>query len=380
MKKTNLLIALFCCHSSFAQNLLVEDLKPNSYRIGTRLQGVMEHNDKSMQESNRVDQDFFLRRARLQVGFDWKNGWSQYMDIRNDRVNQGDKGEGDFNLGDAFISKKLSTGEFNHKFKFFRAKVDISRTQTVSSARILYLNRAKSSDFAANYISHNRRANNLQWNGDYKEKVEWQLVVGDGVQSASFTDALGKKADGVGDKKFIYGTKARVYLLGKKQKKLNETFFATDRLLSVGGGVFTQQDVRFSYGGESHVTDRTLTNLEITAVFGRLSLMGEFFHFSSVAPDFKNSLSQSVASQSFFLQSEYKLNDKWSLYARYEDWNKALSLENFTLENYVLGLNHYYQGNKTKFGFFVDQTRNDQNISSVPRDTSFLLTAMLHFY
>jgi hypothetical protein len=162
---------------------------PVETKLGVRFQGVVRQQEiESHGGIKTTEQDMYLRRARLEYHLDWGNGFEQSLDIRNDNINLEDRGMGNFRLGDAYIKKVLERGSFKHDFRVFKAKVDISRSQTVSSADLIYLNRPQSSVFASSYISQNRRANNLQWNGTYKDKLAWHLVIGDGTQSEAFED------------------------------------------------------------------------------------------------------------------------------------------------------------------------------------------------
>ena len=59
------------------------------------------------------------------------------MDIRNDRANNEDRGEGDFNVGDAKLTIKKIFQQKWLNMALYRAKVDVSRTETVKSAFLI---------------------------------------------------------------------------------------------------------------------------------------------------------------------------------------------------------------------------------------------------
>jgi hypothetical protein len=356
-------------------------LVPTDFRLGTRLQSVMV-NEEVEKRTGAVTstQDFFLRRARLQVGLSWGNGWSQYFDIRNDKINKGNSGEGDFNLGDASLQYKKVSGDFVYKTKFFRSKVDVSRSSTVSSSRLLYLNRVKSVDFASNYISHNRRATNLQWNGSYKNRIDWHLVSGDSVESGSFDDVKGENAESISQDKFMVGAKVRFHIFENKSKKITETFFDGEDHFTIGAGAFHLPEFTVTYSGTSFKQERNLINTELSFHMGNFTLLSEYFNFSSISEDFTVNPSAHNESEAFYVQGEYKIVDKWRLFYRYEYWNKAKSKSDYDLRHYVLGVNHYIDNNNVRIGAYYDQVDYGSKLSSNKSSKSLLLTAMLHFY
>jgi hypothetical protein len=110
------------------------------FQAGVRVQGTLENVDTDFSDPSVADKsesDAYLRRARLEVGAGFGKNTSFYMDIRSDRVNQGFRDEGEFKIGDAYvkISKPFDTSLVN--FKLYRAKIDVSRTETVKSALLL---------------------------------------------------------------------------------------------------------------------------------------------------------------------------------------------------------------------------------------------------
>ena len=106
-------------------------------KLGTRLQTITSHSMRNDTVTGETEtfQDFSLRRTRFQVQADYKEGIKFYMDVRNDKVNKGDSGEGDFNVGDAYIQVKNIFNTKGLHFKAFRAKVDVSRAETISSSK-----------------------------------------------------------------------------------------------------------------------------------------------------------------------------------------------------------------------------------------------------
>ena len=102
-------------------------------RLGSRLQSVTESkNITSTNPSEDISiQDMYLRRVRFQFESIFMNDWRFYMDVRNDNSNKKDKGDGSFIVGDAFIQRKNVFGIEGLYTRFFRSKVELSRSQTI---------------------------------------------------------------------------------------------------------------------------------------------------------------------------------------------------------------------------------------------------------
>ena len=145
------------------------------------------------------------------------------MDIRNDNINEDDKGEGDFNLGDGYIEVKNIFSMNRLNLRAFRAKVHVSRSETVSSSKILIPNRAYIADEAAQFVSHNRRASNIQLLGNHN-KFSYHVVLGDGIHKSKFYDAKGQRSEI--DRRAMYGGKIRVNPFSNWKMKKTETYFA----------------------------------------------------------------------------------------------------------------------------------------------------------
>jgi hypothetical protein len=161
-----------------------------SLKLGTRLQTITNFSSQqdSLSDNKKNYFDSSIRRSRLQVEAKYKEGIKLYMDIRNDNINEDDRGEGDFNLGDGYIEVKNIFSVDGLNLRAFRAKVHVSRSETVSSSKILIPNRAYIADEAAQFVSHNRRASNIQLLGNH-DKFSYQIVLGDGVHKSKFNDS-----------------------------------------------------------------------------------------------------------------------------------------------------------------------------------------------
>jgi len=153
-----------------------EDSSEMWLKVGVRVQGTLESKNTSYYpDTNKKDtsiNDSYLRRVRLEVGAGFGEHISFSMDIRNDKSNYGiENKEGQFSLGDAYIKIKKPFGSSLVNFKLFRSKIDVSRTETVKSARVIAYDRPYVADAAAQYISFNRRGSNLQMYGDWEKKI-----------------------------------------------------------------------------------------------------------------------------------------------------------------------------------------------------------------
>jgi hypothetical protein len=122
-----------------------EDAPDMWFKAGVRIQGSFENIDTNYQDSTKTDtnlNDAYLRRVRLEVAAGFGKHSSFVMDIRNDKSNYGiENTEGNFNVGDAYVKIKNPFDTSLINFKLYRAKIDVSRTETVKSARVIAYDR-----------------------------------------------------------------------------------------------------------------------------------------------------------------------------------------------------------------------------------------------
>ncbi|HIQ24525.1 MAG TPA: hypothetical protein EYH43_00895, partial [Persephonella sp.] len=158
---------------------------PDMYvKLGIRLQSTFENYKVDYKNPTKTDKeiwDAYLRRMRFEIGVGFSKHVSFTMDVRNDKANYQDKGEKTFNVGDAYLKIKKPFGTSLVNFKFYRGKIDVSRTETVKSAWVVHHDRPYVADEAAQFISHNRRATNAQIYGDWQKKIHYELAFGDAV-------------------------------------------------------------------------------------------------------------------------------------------------------------------------------------------------------
>lgn len=331
-------------------------------KLGTRIQAIAKNSveDDKANDKKQSFTDFYIRRMRLMLEIKYKEGWKFYADIRNDDVSKGDKGEQDFNIGDAFLEKKIND---KIKVRMLRAKVDVSRAQTVSSARLLFLNRASIADHAAQYVSHNRRAANAQLIGTIGDKTDYQLVIGDGVYSGKFFDTKdATPSDGIVKQNAMIGAKIRVSpLKGKKDTKLKEAYFGTGQVLSFGLGVFNTSNITIDNGTDEYETSRTLYNLEATYAHNAFTLLAEAFKFDGEFFDL-NASDRIGHSEGYVIQGEYYLENHYAPFIRFESWNRFVQEDDMTVKGTAIGVNRYLKGEKFRYGLFYTKDEFEENI------------------
>lgn len=343
-------------------------------RLGTRIQALAAISETAQDNEKLINTDFHVRRMRLMIEVNYIEGWKFYADIRNDEVNKEDKGEQDFNVGDAFLQKKVSSG----KVRLLRAKVDVSRTQTVSSARLLYMNRSSIADHAAHYVSHNRRATNIQYLGEVGERLNYQFVIGDGVYSSKFFDAKRNRASNIIRQNAMIGTRIRYAPLeGYQQQKLTETYYGKDRVFEVGFGAYNTSNIELSNGTQELQTSRTLYNAEVTFVKGPFSIFTELYSFQGEFEDLTTS-DRIGSSSGWTVQGEYFFDNFIAPYYRISKWNRFDQEDGFDQDSYVVGLNCYLKGEKFRYGVFYTHDEFGEEVGDKTEDSA-QVTLMMNY-
>ncbi len=349
-------------------------------KLGVRLQGTFENQQVDFNDATKADTDVwdaYLRRVRFEIGVGFSKNVSFTMDVRNDKANYGDKGEQEFNVGDAYlkIKKPFDTSLVN--FKLYRGKIDVSRTETVKSAYVLHYDRPHVADEAAQYISHNRRATNAQMYGDWKKKVHYQLAFGDGVYSGKFKDARGKSFSGASfsQQSFFYGGKIVLSPFdGWEEKKRTESYFGEGKHFSVGAAYWKSPNISYDDGTVSKKIDHELVNYELSAHYLGAFIQAEYFDFDGVVK--KWGQSDIGSSDGWYVTGEYVFKDFHYLapFARYESWDKWKDADGYDLTSTIFGVNWYLRGNSTKVGLSYQQDDYDKNIGDKTVDRLKLTT------
>lgn len=354
-----------------------EDDPDMKFFLGIRYMGTGEYSSSEPISGGPSDSewDFYGRRVRLEAGASFGKNIKFVMDLRNDRSNQDDRGEQKFNVGDAKVTfKKIFFNNSLLNAAMYRAKVDVSRSETVKSAFLINYDRAAIADSAANWISENRRASNFQLFGDWKKKVHYSLAVGDGVSSSGFRDAKGNRAAEIGGQSNpMFGGKIRFSPFdGWEETKRTETYFGQGKHLSLGLGHFLLNGVDFETAdGKSGLVDRELTNAEFSAHYKGVFFQAEYFDFGGAVADFEAENLQFGDSKGWYALAEYVMPDLYFLspFVRYDKWDTFSDLDGFERETLSLGLNCYLRGNTSKVGLVYERDEREENIGGKDTDT-----------
>lgn len=373
---------------------VAEDDSDMWLKAGVRIQGTFEKRDVDY-EGAKADtsiNEAYLRRVRFEVAAGF-NKWTSFtMDLRNDKANYEDKGEEQFNVGDAYVAIKKPFDSSLVNFKLFRAKIDVSRTETVKSARVIHYDRPQVADEAAQYITHNRRGTNAQIYGDWKKKVHYQVAFGDGVYSGKLKDASGASfngSDGINQKTFFYGGKLLLSPFdGWEESSRTETYFAQGKHFEVGAGYWVSPEISYSDGGlagdgvgaVTQTIEHTLINLEISAHYKGLFAQAEYFKFDGVIKDWGSQ--ESGKSNGWYATGEYVIEELEYLapFLRYESWDKFEGGDGYDFSSTMAGVNWYLQGNSIKAGLVYQEDKYGEALKSAQRsERRFKVTTQFFF-
>lgn len=353
-------------------------------KAGVRIQGTFENKetkDLSTGETNTL-QDGYLRRTRFEIAAGFGKHSSFVMDVRNDKANLEDKGEGGFNVGDAYVKIKKPFDTSLVNFKLYRAKIDVSRTETVKSARVLAYDRPKVADAAAQYITENRRAANVQMYGDWNKKIHYQIAAGDATASDHSVDATGAKlGDGkITDQNFFYGGKLRLSPFdGWEESGRTETYFGEGKHFTVGAAYWKAGDINYeTEGGLAINTDHTLINYEISAHYKNAFIQAEYFDFDGVVKDWASN--ETGKSSGWYTTGEYVIPELGYIapFFRYEKWDKLEDAAGYDYTSKMAGVNWYLRGNTIKVGAILQKDTYGENIGD-KETTSARITSQWFF-
>jgi hypothetical protein len=352
-------------------------------KAGVRIQGTFENKETKNLETGETNtlQDGYLRRTRFEVAAGFGKHSSFVMDVRNDKANLEDKGEGGFNVGDAYVKIKKPFDTSLVNFKLYRAKIDVSRTETVKSARVLVYDRPKVADEAAQFISENRRATNVQMYGDWNKKVHYQVAIGDATASDHSKDATGSSLKGkINDQDFFYGGKIVLSPFdGWEETSRTETYFGEGKHFEVGVGYWKADGIEYeTEGGNMINTDHTLINYELSAHYKNAFVQAEYFDFDGVVQDW--ALNETGKSSGWYATGEYVMPEFGyaAPFVRYEKWDKWNDEAGYDYTSKMAGVNWYLRGNTTKVGLLVQKDEYGENIGN-KETTSVRVTSQWFF-
>jgi len=346
-------------------------------KIGGRIQGVI-----SRAFDDESSDDIYFRRLRVNMEFSpWENH-KIYYDIRNDKVDNEEKGAGDFTIGDAYYQVKLKKLG-NANLKFFRAKVDVSHSQTSSSKNLFNPNRAEVSDYAANFVNENRRSSNIQMNGTLLGRFRYHLAVFDGANLNDLEDMSGANFDEVTKRNLGYGGKFRYYFLGDPGVKIQDTYYGRERLISLGLGFFRNDSLKVKNAAPNPISifnlKRDLTNVEVSIAFDGLRILYENFYFRGSVKDITASDANNITTDSRgdFLQVEYTFK-KIAPFVSLERFQRDISQDNTEGKGASIGLNYYLNMEAQRFGLSYKLNDYAEYLNK-DNDSTLYAYAMLNF-
>lgn len=383
MLKSLIYVLLLSLSAAYAQsqagwgvNLSDEKGSEKSLRIGGRLQALL--TSKSSEES----QDYGLRRVRFNILYKPKKDYVINFDIRNDEANLNDKGERKFLIGDAYLEVSTPQYKYIDNFRFFRAKVDVSYTQTSSSKNLFNPQRAQVAEFASDFIVQNRRAANAQING-HVGKLNYHAVIADGVHSQDFREPInnGNELDSIAYQKLTYGAKLRYYFRGDAKKNpIQDTYYGTGDVISLGVGHFRNDSITFELSNGSQVSHaRDLTNVELSVAQGAWRFLSEYFLFNGSVIDFSQSAKKDIFGRSsgYYAQTEYVFN-KWAPFISLEYFDQWDEKDHYAQVSKVFGVNYYENFEAQRYGIAYRKDSFENNIGDRIEEKIFLY-AMFNF-
>ncbi|QOY51840.1 porin [Candidatus Sulfurimonas baltica] len=368
-------------------------------KAGVRIQGTFENVETDYNDVSKTDtsiNDAYLRRVRFEVAAGFNKWTSFVMDVRNDKANYQQSGENEFNVGDAYVQIKKPFGSSLVNFKLFRAKIDVSRTETIKSARTIAYDRPAVADAAAQFISHNRRGTNAQVYGDLNKKVHYQLAFGDATEETSLLDAKGKKTSEITEQSFFYGGKILLSPFdGWEETSKTETYFGVGKHFSFGAAYWAVPSIkatgikRLSDGSDENTRtvdlNNKLINLEMSAHYKNFMIQGEYFKFDDVVKtwgsDENNDDIETGKSSGWYVLSEYVMPELGYIapFVRYESWDKfedSAAGEDYKFTSKMAGVNWYLKGNSIKAGFMYQKdeygaSTGDKDVEKMKITTQF---------
>ena len=341
--------------------------------IGGRVQGVL----ANVPDQN--NQDMYLRRLRLNISYKLSSNQTVVYDIRNDRANYQDSGDQKFSIGDAYWQVKINKPWLKN-IRLFRAKVDVSYSQTSSSKDLFNPGRALVTDHASDFVIFGRRAVNIQANGQLGD-VAYQVVLSDGVSSDSLSPIKGKAyIESISGQNLTYGAKFRYFLVGSAvENKVQDTFYGNKDTFSIGAGYFVNDKIKAISSGsvESIVLNRSLGNIEVSYSQGGFRFIGEYFLFKDNIINLDESSIDLILGKAngHYSQLEY-VYKKWAPYIGYEHFDQWDSEIGYEVESYVLGVNYYEDMDLSRYGIAYKKEREGASLTGKVNDNLYAYVMM----
>jgi len=362
-----------------------EDASDMWFKAGVRIQGSMESKNTDYKDG-RADttvSDAYLRRVRLEVAAGFGEHSSFVMDMRNDRANYDlSNDERGFNVGDAYVQIKKPFDSSLINFKLYRAKIDISRTETVKSARVIAYDRPYVADYAAQYISSNRRGANVQMYGDWNKKIHYQIAVGAATNPNDVKDATGAKPDvDIDDQSLFFGGKIKLSPFdGWEEKTVTETYMGQGKHFTFGASYWSVPTLKGSTANAAVDLSRSLINAEISGHYYGFTAQAEYFKFDDMVEDYGVSSLNLGTSSGWYVTSEYVFRDFHFIapFVRYESWDKFEDKDGYDSTSMIAGVNWYLRGNTTKVGAYFQ--KDSLGVNTGDKDVNILRITSQWFF
>jgi len=354
------------------------------FKAGVRIQGTIESLTKGNADAI---QDAYLRRVRFEVAAGFGEHASFVMDVRNDKADKGiENVEGRFNVGDAYLKIKKPFDSSLINFKLYRAKIDVSRTEMVKSARVINYDRPYIADNAAQFISINRRGTNVQMYGDWNKKIHYQIAVGSASSPDKALDARGVKGSSVDisldSQSLFYGGKVIFSPFdGWEETFKTETYMGVGKHFSVGVAYWSIPELKGTVGAATFDLNRNLLNIEASMHYGGLFLQGEYFKFEDVVKNWDTvGTVETGTSDGWYVTGEYVMPEFNYIapYFRYESWDRFNDDTGYEVTSKTVGINWYLRGNTTKVGILYQQDEYGVNTGD-RTDDIFRVTSQWFF-
>jgi hypothetical protein len=361
-------------------------------KAGVRIQGTLESVTTGYAFETKEDtslQDAYLRRVRFEVAAGFGQYASFVMDIRNDKSNYGiENTEGSFSVGDAYVKIKKPFHSSLVNFKLYRAKIDVSRTETVKSARVIAYDRPYVADAAAQFISFNRRGANVQAYGDWEKKIHYQVAMGSAANPDKVKDAIGNSGSSgsidLSEQSFFYGGKLKLSPFdGWEEKRLTESYMGVGKHFTIGAAYWMIPTMKGTTTNASNISntfdlDRSLLNIELSAHYKGFMIQGEYFEFDDVINDITADTLEVGTSSGWYVTSEYVFSDFYYVapFVRYESWDRFEQEDGHEITSSIAGVNWYLRGNTTKVGLlfqkdeYANADKNGERDVNIVRLTS----------
>ena len=319
--------------------------------------------------------DSYIRRLRLNLWGDMAPHLAWKVDLRNDNIGYRESGTGEFQVGEAYLSIYGFLGDATADLRLYRSRIDVSRTQSIGTSALVHIDRPQVSDAAAQFVSRNRRNDNIQLNLARKF-LRIQLAAGRGVEER-LTDAAGVTLEGaLSQKRPFYGGKIRYHRGDARQV---ETYFGRGSHLEVGVGYWVSPAITYRPEGAPvwYRTDHRLLNVELSMHRRGLFLQSEYFRFDGVVKDFLRAPSVTGSSWGWYLLGEYYLRPV-APFLRIERWDRYEEAGGYSYSSDLGGLHWYIRKNALKLGVAYGIDRYGERLGG--RDVrSFKLTTQWMF-